>query len=72
VAHGRCRFLTRAGGFTRPRPCGRPAHLRARGATRWTREIRGVLPRGRYLVTARSYDVRGLHSPVQSANARVR
>jgi putative CocE/NonD family hydrolase len=72
VAHHRCRFLTRAGRFTRARSCAHRTYRSARGSTRWSLRIRHRLARGSYLVAARAVDVRHLHSRVTTRRARVR
>lgn len=72
VAGGRCRFVARSGRVTRPRSCRRRTYLRARGTARWTLRIRHRLPRGRYVVAARSYDAHHQRSRVRTRSARVR
>lgn len=57
----RCRFLTKRGRLGKPRRCGRPAYLPARGTARWRLRLRlrAKLPAGRYSVQARAVDGAG-------------
>jgi hypothetical protein len=52
----RCRFLTKKGGLSGPTSCRKPAaFFSAKGTTKWTFNVRGPLPPGRYeaIVTAK-------------------
>ena len=55
----RCRFLTSAGRFSRPRSCLRTSYLTAGGTSRWRFSRRVRLPRGRYKVVVRGIDGAG-------------
>jgi hypothetical protein len=55
----RCRFLRPDGRLSSRRSCGRALYVPARGLTRWSVEVKGSLPRGRYHVWSQSTDTTG-------------
>ena len=56
VGKGRCRFLRRSGKFGPKRRCVKHRYIPAAGLNRWRLRIRGRMPAGRYVATARARD----------------
>jgi dienelactone hydrolase len=69
AAHGRCRFVKRAGALSRPRSCRRPIEFVARGTARWRLNLPLHLAPGRYLIRSVAVD-RLHHRESRSAASR--
>lgn len=59
-SHGRCRFVARGGGLSRPRSCAAPLELLARGTAHWTLRLTSLAP-GRYSASSDAVDGFGHH-----------
>ena len=57
VTRKKCRYLTKKGRLSKAKSCKRkPAYFTAKGTTKWTFEVKGPLPRGKYLALVRARD----------------
>ena len=68
AAHGRCRFLGRAGKLSRARSCRRPLEFLARGSSRWSLRLRFPLAFGRYVIRVDAVDRLHHHQPRTAAS----
>ena len=68
AAHGRCRFLGRAGKLSRARSCRRPLEFVARGTSRWSLRLRFPLAFGRYVIRVDAVDRLHHHQPRTAAS----
>ncbi len=68
AAHGRCRFLGRAGKLSRARSCRRPLEFVARGTSRWSLRLRFPLALGRYVIRVDAVDRLHHHQPRTAAS----
>jgi hypothetical protein len=75
VAHkaaGRCRFASKNGTIGRRRSCASPVFLTAAGTRKWSLELRGRFPKGRYEVSVRARDAVGNREAGKTVKLRMR
>ncbi len=73
VGRGRCRFLRRSGRFGPKRRCAKHRFTPAAGLARWRLRIRGRMPVGEYVATARARDQQdNLEGPAERVRFRRR
>lgn len=69
---GGCRFVGSKGTLGRRRSCAKPVFLTAKGTRRWSVELRGAFPKGRYQVNVRARDAAGNREALQTIALRLR
>ena len=73
VGKRRCRFLRRSGRFGHKRRCAKHRFIPATGTARWRLRVKGRMPVGRYVATARARDLRdNLEGPGERVRFRRR